>query len=96
MLDDATSDTASDLKWTRPREAVGLFFRGATARAAWPTAVVVGTVLSAANQGNVLVSGEVGVQALLRVAFNYAVPFVVASLGFLSAYRQQDGEADRS
>lgn len=61
-----------------------------------PTAVVVGTVLSAANQGDVLVSGDATIQTWLRIAFNYAVPYVVASLGFLSAYRRLDGEADGS
>lgn len=96
MAEDAGPASGPGLAWRRRREAVGLFLRGVTVRAAWPTAVVVGTLLSAANQGDVLVSGEATVQTWLRVGFNYVVPFVVASVGFLSAYRRRDGEADGS
>lgn len=96
MVDDDPSGTGSELAWHRRREAIGLFLRGATFKAAWPTAVVVGTVLSAANQGDAFVSGDVTTQTWLRIAFNYAVPYVVASLGFLSAYRRNDDEADGS
>lgn len=92
MGNEATSGAGPALTWRRRREAVGLFVRGATVRAAWPTAVVVGTMLSVANQGDVLVGGEATVSTWLRVAFNYVVPFVVASVGFLSAYRRRDGE----
>lgn len=73
--------------WSRPREAVGLLLRGYTARTAAPVACLVGTVLSAVNQGSVIVSGEATVATWVRVAVNYLVPFLVASTGWLSARR---------
>lgn len=73
--------------WTRPIEAVGLFFRGHTVRTACPTAVVVGTVLSAVNQGAALLDGQATVGTWLRIAINYMIPFIVASVGYLSARR---------
>ena len=80
-------------RWTRPIEVVGLFLRGHTVRTASPIAVVVGTVLSAVNQGAVVVGGDATIGTWLRVAFNYLVPFVVASLGYLSARRVRDAPA---
>lgn len=96
MADDAAPDTDSGLAWRRRREEIALLLRGATFRVAWPTAVVVGTILSAANQGAVLVSGDVTAQTWLRILFNYLVPYVVASLGFLSAHRRRNDEPDGS
>lgn len=75
------------MSWCRRREAAWLFCRGATVHAAWRIAVVVGTILSAVNQGGVVAAGEASVGTWARVAFNYAVPFVVASVGYLSACR---------
>jgi hypothetical protein len=66
---------------------VGLFLRGYTARTAGPTAVVVGTVLSAVNQGGVLAAGHATPGTWLRIAVNYVVPFIVASIGYLSGRR---------
>ncbi|WP_300008300.1 haloacid dehalogenase type II [Pseudonocardia sp.] len=81
--------------WSRPSQAVGLFVRGRTARTAAPVALVVGTILSAVNQGDVLLAGA-GPGTWVRVAVNYLVPFCVASLGFLSARRvPADGATER-
>lgn len=52
-----------------------------------PTALVVGTVLSAVNQGGVVVGGAATTGTWIRVAVNYLVPFLVASVGYLSARR---------
>ena len=73
--------------WSRPSEAVVLFLRGRTARTAAPVAAVVGTLLSAVNQGDVLLAGGGGIGTWTRVVVNYLVPFCVASIGFLSARR---------
>jgi hypothetical protein len=73
--------------WTRPGEAVGLFLRGHTVRTASPIALIVGTVLSAVNQGAVVAGGDATVGTWLRIAVNYVVPFIVASVGYLSARR---------
>lgn len=72
--------------WSRPTEAAAMLLRGHTARVASPTALVVGTILSAVNQVDVIAGGEATVGTWVRVAFNYAVPFVVASLGYLAAH----------
>lgn len=64
-----------------------LFLRGRTARTATPVAVVVGTVLSAVNQGEVLLSGAGGTGTWVRIGINFLVPFCVASVGFLSGCR---------
>lgn len=90
MSQGKAADAADNLSWHRRRDALKLFLRGVTVRAAWPTAVVVGTVLSLANQGDVIAGGDADLQTWLRVAFNYLVPFVVASIGFLAAYRAGD------
>lgn len=73
--------------WSRPSEAVWWFLCGRCARAAAPVALVVGTILSAVNQGHLLLAGDVGTATWIRIAVNYVVPFCVASIGFLSACR---------
>lgn len=79
--------------WTRPRDAVLLVVRGRTARKALPVAAVVGTVLSLVNQGSVIAAGAPSTSTWIRVAVNYLVPFLVASIGYLSGRRMR-GPAD--
>ena len=73
--------------WTTPAQAFGLFCRGATFRTAAPVAIIVGTVLSLVNQLQVVVDGDAAWATWVRIVVNYAVPYAVASLGFLSACR---------
>lgn len=68
--------------------------RGATVSVAAPVSAVVGTVLSAVNQGDVIVSGEAGAGTVIKIGVNYVVPFTVASIGFLGARRSPRGPAD--
>lgn len=75
------------LSWSTPVEGLTLFCRGVTVRTASRVALVVGTVLSAVNQGSVILGGEATAATWLRVAVNYAVPFLVSSFGFLAACR---------
>ena len=77
----------ADLGWQKPIEAVKLILRGATLRATWKIALIVGTILSVANQLGPMVDDPNSLVTWLRVAFNYLVPFVVASTGYLAAYR---------
>jgi hypothetical protein len=79
--------TVATTSWSRPGEAVVLFCRGRTARTAGPTAAIVGTLLSAVNQGEIVLAGEGNFATWLRIAVNYLVPYTVASIGFLSARR---------
>jgi hypothetical protein len=74
--------------WTRRRDALRLFLSGVTVRAAGRVALVVGTLLSAVNQGGVLLDGDLTVGVGVKVGVNYLTPFVVASLGFLAAGRR--------
>jgi hypothetical protein len=85
--DEGRPDTTAAGTWSRPSQAVGMFLRGQTARTAAPVAVIVGTVLSAVNQGEVLLAGAAGAATWVRLAVNYLVPFCVASFGYLSARR---------
>lgn len=58
----------------------------ATASApACPTALAVGTLLSAVNQGSVILSGNATAGTWTRVAVNYVVPVAVATVSYLSA-----------
>ena len=52
--------------WTRSREAVRQLLNGATVDTCLPVALVVGTVLSVVNQGDVVVQGMAGVQSWSR------------------------------
>lgn len=74
--------------WMRLHQAALLVVRGRTAGTALPVAVVVGTVLSLVNQGSVIVGGTTSSGTWIRVAVNYAVPFLVASVGYLSGRRR--------
>ncbi len=48
-------------------------------------ALIVGTVLTAVNQGDVLFTGGVTATLLWKVPLTYAVPFAVATLGAMGA-----------
>ncbi len=73
--------------WSRTGEGLLLLLRGRTVRTATPVSAVVGTVLSAVNQGEILLGGVAGPATWVRIGVNYLVPFLVASYGFLSARR---------
>lgn len=64
-----------------------MFLRGCTVRSAWSIALIVGTLLSTVNQAAVITGGHASTATWLQVAFNHAVPFVVASMGYLAARR---------
>jgi hypothetical protein len=50
-------------------------------------ALIVGTVLTAVNQGDLLFAGDVTVALLWKIPLTYAVPFAVATLGAMGAAR---------
>ena len=50
-------------------------------------ALVVGTVLTLVNQGDVIISGEVDLAVALKIAANYLIPWCVSSIGYMSARR---------
>lgn len=77
--------------WSSPREGLVLIARGYTFRTGVAVASVVGTILSGVNEGTVIASGHIGVSTWARVATNYLVPFVVASIGYLAPFRHPRG-----
>jgi hypothetical protein len=50
-------------------------------------ALIVGTLLSLINQGAVVFGGHATDVTWLRVASNYAMPFLVSSIGFYLSQR---------
>lgn len=73
--------------WERPREAVRQLLCGATVRTCAPVALVVGTVLSLVNQGDVLAMGMGSAALGAKIGVNYLVPFLTSSTGALLAVR---------
>ena len=54
-----------------------------------PIALVVGTALSIVNQGDVLVMGTGTDLVVVKIAFNYLVPYLTSSAGALLAVRER-------
>lgn len=79
--------SAARPEWGTWPQAAVLLLRGTTVKVAWRVALVVGTVLSLVNQGAVLAEGRADTATWLRIVVNYLVPYVVASIGFLTACR---------
>lgn len=82
-----TSETADGAAWSSARDALRLALRPSTLRRTVVIAVIVGTLLSIVNQGDVLLRGDATTVTWLRVLANYLVPFCVSTAGFLSATR---------
>ncbi|MFN0090040.1 MAG: nitrate/nitrite transporter NrtS [Acidimicrobiales bacterium] len=78
--------------WSTVADAAKLILRGVTFHTASRVALVVGTLLSLVNQGSVIAAGNANAVTGARVAVNYLVPFTVASIGYLSPFRQRRAE----
>jgi hypothetical protein len=50
-------------------------------------AIVVGTILTAINLGDVILNGEATSATIAKAALNYVVPFIVSNLGLLAGAR---------
>ncbi len=66
-----------------------MVLRGVTFHSSIRICLVVGSLLTVINQGSVIVGGDVGAVTLIRVGANYAIPYAVASLGYLVPLRRQ-------
>jgi hypothetical protein len=53
-------------------------------------ALVVGTVLTAINQLDVILRGDATTATVVKCGLNYVVPFIVSNLGLLTARRDTD------
>jgi hypothetical protein len=61
--------------------------RPANLRRTVTIALVVGTILSAINQLDVLVNGDATLVTAIKIPLNYLVPFVVSNLGVIMGTR---------
>jgi hypothetical protein len=68
---------------------------GRTRHVALPIALVVGTILLAVNQGSALATGHLNVATVLRALANYAIPYIVSSIGYLNGPDQRHGAASK-
>jgi hypothetical protein len=59
-------------------------------------ALVVGTVLTAINQLDVILRGDATAATAVKCGFNYVVPFIVSNLGLLTGRRHHPGDGDGS
>ena len=71
--------------WGTPVEAARLCLAPSTLRRTLKIALIVGTLLSLINQGDIILAGQANVLTWVRVIANYAIPWAVSSVGFLSA-----------
>ena len=85
-----TSGAPAPPSWSTAAEAARLWFAPNTLRKTLKICAIVGTLLSAINQGSVIWAGDATAATWVRVALNYLVPFCVSSIGFLAATRRSD------
>lgn len=79
---------------SRLRYAVARCRRPAHLRRTVRLALLVGLILTAVNQLQVIVEGDATVGTWVRCAANFVIPFIVANLGLLSARDVAPGEHD--
>ncbi len=75
--------------WSTPLDACVLIARGVTFRTASKIALVVGTLLTVVNQGSVIASGDASLATWVRTVANYLIPYIVASVGYLTPFRRR-------
>lgn len=69
------------------KEAMRICLRRDHLRRTGRIALVVGTILTAINQGDVILGGDAVAVTWIKAGLNYCVPFVVANLGLLAGQR---------
>jgi hypothetical protein len=84
---EARSAAPTEVSWSTWPEAVTLLVTGRTRRPALPIALIVGTLLTLFYQGGALFAGDLDAEILARITFNYCLPYIVSSIGFLLACR---------
>jgi hypothetical protein len=71
------------------RAALEICFRREHLRRTLKIALVVGTVLTAINQADVIIAGDAETITWVKTGLNYCVPFVVSNLGLLAGKRAE-------
>jgi hypothetical protein len=74
------------------RDALRIVLQPEHLRRTLTIAVVVGTVLTAINQADVIARGDATTATLVKAALNYLVPFIVSNLGLLVGTRDERGQ----
>lgn len=73
------------------RWAIGVCARPEHLRRTLRIAIIVGLVLTAINQLDVILRGEATAVTWIKTGLNFCVPFVVSNLGLLAGQREGDG-----
>jgi hypothetical protein len=77
--------------WSTAREALAVVRYPVHLRRTVAVAVVVGSLLFAVNQLEVVLSGDATTSTWIKIVITYAVPFCVANDGVLSATKRPRG-----
>lgn len=87
-----TPTAAAPGSWCTWREAAGILGTGRHLRNTVVLALVVGSVLFAINQLDVVVGGHADAGTVVKIVLTYVVPYVVSNCGVLMATRRTDRE----
>ena len=71
------------------RDALRICLKREHLRRTLTIALVVGTILTAINQADVILRGEASWTTAVKGALNYVVPFIVSNLGLLAGARTE-------
>ncbi len=71
------------------RDALRICLRREHLRSTVPIALVIGTVLMAINQLDLIVAGDATTATWIKVGVTYFVPFIVSNLGLLAGKRAE-------
>jgi uncharacterized protein involved in response to NO len=85
--------TPPSLRNRQIREAIAYCARPAHLRRTTRIALVVGLLLTAVNQGSVILGGDATTLTWVRSAANFMIPFVVSNLGLLGGRPRQAPDA---
>jgi hypothetical protein len=75
--------------WVRVKKALRICRQPEHLRRTARIALVVGLILTAINQGDVILGGDATAGTGLKAALNFCVPFVVSNLGLLAGKRAE-------
>jgi hypothetical protein len=75
--------------WSTYRQALVLCLQRSTLRRTIPVALIVGAMLTGINLGGEFLNGDATPAMWVRAGLNFIVPFVVSTIGFLSATRSR-------
>ena len=81
--------------WSTPREAARVVLHRPHLKSTIRVALVVGTVLFAINQLDVVLRGDATTVTWIKAAVTYVVPFCVSNFGVLVASRRTEAPSPR-